>query len=66
MVLEIPKNIFKIKKKEKIGEPPGTLIYTGKIRREKSKLRIINYSKDDFEIKEREDLKIDSDMLEKK
>ena len=65
MVFKIPKNIFKIKKKEKIGEPPGTLIYTGKIRREKSKLRILNYTKDDFEIKEIEDLKIVSSLLEK-
>jgi len=65
VVLKIPKNIFRKKKIENVGEPPGTLIYTGKIRREKSKLRIINYTKDDFEIRDLDDLKVGPDILEK-
>ena len=51
-MLEIPKNIFKIKKKKKIGEPPGTLVYTGKAIETPSKLTVITYDKELFNIEE--------------
>ena len=53
-VIHIPKKIFKIKKKKKIGEPPGTLIYTGEKIKVKSKCVFIKYNKDDFVISESE------------
>ncbi len=35
-------------KKCNIGEPPGTLIYTGKISELKTKIKIIDYNKEDY------------------
>ncbi len=47
---------FKKKKRNrgdsKIGEPPGTLIYTGNKHQEEFKLRVIDYSEEDYSIKE--------------
>lgn len=48
----LKKIIKKNKRLHKVGEPPGTLIYTGDKRKEKTSIKIIDYNEDDYKIEE--------------
>ncbi len=52
------------KKKKKIGLPPGTLVYTGDKIKEKTKIKVTDYTEDQFDFKEFEDLQIDLTKFE--
>ncbi len=53
------------KRKKKVGLPPGTLIYTGDKVEEKTKIKIIDYTTDNFNIHEFEDIEIGLNKFEK-
>ena len=53
------------KKKKKVGLPPGTLIYTGDKVTEKTKIKITDYTKDDFNLDEFQEIQIDLTKIEK-
>ncbi len=55
----IPKKILKIKKKKKVGAPPGTLVYTGEKPKIKTKVKAIDYNSKSFSIKDIEDINDD-------
>ncbi len=61
--------IANLKKKKpiikKIGEPPGTLLYTGESEKDKVKIRIIDYNEKDFKISEDEHLPENFEKREK-
>ena len=46
----------KLKRKKKVGTPPGTLVYTGEKPKIKTKIEIIDYDSGDFSFKERRDI----------
>ncbi|MFX0002430.1 MAG: magnesium/cobalt transporter CorA [Candidatus Hodarchaeota archaeon] len=47
------------KRKKKVGLPPGTLIYTGDKVKEKTKVKVTDYTENRFIIQEFEDIQID-------
>lgn len=53
------------KRKKKVGLPPGTLIYTGDKVEEKTKIKIIDYTVDNFNIQECEDIEIELNKFER-
>ncbi len=53
------------KKKKKVGLPPGTLIYTGDIVEEKTKIKVTDYTEDYFNLQEFTDIQIDFTKIEK-
>jgi len=53
------------KKKKKVGLPPGTLIYTGDKVNEKTKIKVTDYNKDQFNFQEFQDIQIDLTKIEK-
>jgi len=61
--------IANLKKKKpvikKIGEPPGTLLYTGDSEKDKIKIRIIDYNEKDFKISEYDHLPENFEKIEK-
>ncbi|MFX1312457.1 MAG: magnesium/cobalt transporter CorA [Promethearchaeota archaeon] len=61
-----PRNaISSSKKKKKVGLPPGTLIYTGDKEKEKTKIKVIDYTEDYFNIQEFGDIQINLTKIEK-
>ncbi|MFX0081994.1 MAG: magnesium/cobalt transporter CorA [Candidatus Hodarchaeota archaeon] len=54
-----------IKRKKKVGLPPGTLIYTGDKKKEKTKIKVIEYSEDHYTYQEFADIQIDLTKIEK-
>jgi len=46
------RKVQKKKKIHKVGEPPGSLIYTGDRQKEKTKIKIIDYNEEEFKIEE--------------
>ena len=52
-------------KKHNIGEPPGTLIYTGKRKNFKTVIKIIDYNKDDYKLTEIERIEKNLSIFEK-
>lgn len=54
------------KKNSKIGVPPGTLIYTGERKNEKSKIRIIDYNEEEYSIQEFEKIPEEVRKIEKR
>jgi len=56
LITSIPRRILKIKKKKKVGSPPGTLVYTGEKPKIKTKIKIIDYDSENFSIEEIKDL----------
>ncbi|MFX1409763.1 MAG: magnesium and cobalt transport protein CorA, partial [Promethearchaeota archaeon] len=53
------------KKKKKIGLPPGTLIYTGDKVKEKTKIKVTDYTEDHFNFQEFVGIQIDLTKIEK-
>lgn len=53
------------KKKKKVGLPPGTLIYTGDKVKEKTKVKVTDYTEDRFNFQEFSDIQIDLTKIEK-
>jgi len=53
------------KRKKKVGFPPGTLIYTGDKVKEKTKIKVTEYTEDRFNIQEFKDIQIDLTKIEK-
>ncbi|NVM37022.1 MAG: magnesium/cobalt transporter CorA [Candidatus Lokiarchaeota archaeon] len=53
------------KKKKKVGLPPGTLIYTGDKVKEKTKIKVTDYTVDHFNFQEFKDIEIDLTKIEK-
>jgi magnesium transporter len=58
------KVIPSIKKKKKVGLPPGTLIYTGDKKKEKTKIKVTEYTEDRYNYQELEDTKTDFTKIE--
>jgi magnesium transporter len=54
--------IYSRRKRKKVGLPPGTLIYTGEKPKIPSKIKIIDYNKENYSIIE--DIKPDKDLAE--
>ena len=50
------RGISSIKKKKKIGLPPGTLIYTGDKVKERTKIKVTEYTEDRYNYKEYKDI----------
>ncbi|MFW9876253.1 MAG: magnesium/cobalt transporter CorA [Candidatus Thorarchaeota archaeon] len=59
------KIIPSIKKKRKVGLPPGTLVYTGKKIREKTKVKVTEYTEDHYTYQEFKDIQNDLTKIEK-
>ncbi|MFX1378215.1 MAG: magnesium/cobalt transporter CorA [Promethearchaeota archaeon] len=53
------------KRKKKVGLPPGTLIYTGDKVKEKTKIKVTDYTEDRFIMQEFEDIKKNLTQIEK-
>lgn len=53
------------KKKKKIGLPPGTLIYTGDKVKEITKIKVTDYTADDFKLDEFKEIQMDLTKIEK-
>jgi len=53
------------KKKKKVGLPPGTLIYTGDKVKEKTKIKITDYTEDRFNLDEFKEIQKDLTKIEK-
>ncbi|MFX1388832.1 MAG: magnesium/cobalt transporter CorA [Promethearchaeota archaeon] len=51
--------------KHNVGEPPGTLIYTGKKKNLKTKVKIIDYNKEDYNLLELEKINKDLSSFDK-
>jgi magnesium transporter len=58
------RNIKKKKSLQKIGEPPGTLKYTGELKKRKTKISVIDYNKDDYQIQELTNISFDLSDIE--
>ncbi|MFX1503399.1 MAG: magnesium and cobalt transport protein CorA, partial [Promethearchaeota archaeon] len=52
-------------KKKEAGLPPGTLIYTGDKEKERTKIKVTDYSKDYFNFQEFQDIQIDLTKIDK-
>ncbi|MFX0033324.1 MAG: magnesium/cobalt transporter CorA [Candidatus Hodarchaeota archaeon] len=66
--LKIPsiyRRIARIKKKEKVGYPPGTLVYTGDKKKIDTKIKVIDYDEESFNFKEFDNLEEDFSQIEK-
>ncbi|MFX1496664.1 MAG: magnesium/cobalt transporter CorA [Promethearchaeota archaeon] len=48
----IRRRIARVKKKEKVGHPPGTLVYTGEKKKVDTKIELIDYTEKTYTIKE--------------
>jgi magnesium transporter len=59
------KAIPSIKKKKKVGLPPGTLIYTGDKVKEKTTVKVTEYTEDSFNSQEFKDIQVDLTKFEK-
>ncbi len=59
------KAISSSKKKKKVGLPPGTLIYTGDKVKEETKIKITDYTEDQFNFQEFKEIQIDLTKIEK-
>lgn len=59
------KVIPSIKRKKKVGLPPGTLIYTGDKVKEKTKIKVTEYTEDHYNYQEIKDIKTDLTKIEK-
>lgn len=53
------------KRKKKVGLPPGTLIYTGDKVKEKTKVKLTDYTEDHFNVDEFEEIQMDFTKIEK-
>ncbi len=53
------RNIRKKKSLQKVGQPPGTLTYTGEKKKRKTKITIIDYNREDYQIQELTEPKFD-------
>ena len=59
------KTISSSKKKKKIGLPPGTLIYTGDKVKEETKIKVTDYTADNFSLDEFKEIPMDLNKIEK-
>jgi len=55
LIKSISRRILRLKKKKKVGAPPGTLVYTGEKPKIKTKVMIIDYDSENFSIEEIKD-----------
>lgn len=58
-------SIPSIKRKKKVGLPPGTLIYTGEKVTEKTKIKLTDYAEDRFNLDEFQEIQMDLTKIEK-
>ena len=54
-----------IKKRTKIGLPPGTPVYTGEAKTVKTKITIIDYNEKDYTVSQEEELEKDLNEISK-
>ncbi|MFW9783234.1 MAG: magnesium/cobalt transporter CorA [Candidatus Heimdallarchaeota archaeon] len=61
----IRRRIARIKKKEKVGYPPGTLVYTGDKKKVDTKIKVIDYDEESYDFKEYSDIEDNFYQIEK-
>lgn len=61
----IRRRIARIKKKEKVGYPPGTLVYTGDKKKVDTKIKVIDYDEESYDFKEYSDIEDNFNQIEK-
>ncbi|MFX1375092.1 MAG: magnesium/cobalt transporter CorA [Promethearchaeota archaeon] len=59
------KVIPSIKRKKKVGVPPGTLIYTGDKRKEPTKIKVTEYTEEHYTYQEFKDIQVDLTKFER-
>ena len=55
--MKIPKPKIRSKRSKKAGLPPGTLVYVGEKAHEPVKIKLIDYSEENFQEKQLKDIK---------
>lgn len=61
----IRRRIARVKKKEKVGYPPGTLVYTGDKKKVDTKIKVIDYDEESYDFKEYSDIEDNFNQIEK-
>lgn len=61
----IRRRIARVKKKEKVGYPPGTLVYTGDKKKVDTKIKVIDYDEESYDFKEYSDIEDNFYQIEK-